>query len=131
MREMRYLWREPIRMDNSRLIAVLGKEPHTPLDDGVEATLIGLGSLAPTNIHRGATPHTAKRVPNHSLEPHGPAEVAEISREEPARILDLDSVQANLEFQAIVTLPNVPPRLLQVLGGLSLLGIFRRVVRHG
>jgi len=47
MREMRYLWREPIRMDNSRLIAVLGKEPHTPLDEAVEATLIGLGSIAP------------------------------------------------------------------------------------
>jgi len=44
MREMRYLWREPIRMDNSRLIAVLGKEPHTPLDEAVEATLIGQGS---------------------------------------------------------------------------------------
>ena len=29
-----------------------------------------------------------------------------------------------------VTLPNVPPRLLQVLGGLGLAGIFHRVVRH-
>jgi nucleoside-diphosphate-sugar epimerase len=43
MREMRYLWREPLRMDNARLTAVLGKEPHTPLDEAVEATLIGLG----------------------------------------------------------------------------------------
>ena len=48
MREMRYLWREPIRMDNSRLIAVLGEEPHTALDAAVEATLLGLGSIAPT-----------------------------------------------------------------------------------
>jgi nucleoside-diphosphate-sugar epimerase len=48
MREMRYLWRQPLRMDNSRLTAVLGKEPHTPLDEAVEATLIGLGSIAPT-----------------------------------------------------------------------------------
>jgi nucleoside-diphosphate-sugar epimerase len=59
MREMRYLWREPIRMDNSRLVAVLGKEPHTPLDEAVEETLIGLGSIAPTHIHRSATSHTA------------------------------------------------------------------------
>ncbi|AOJ66282.1 hypothetical protein WJ32_28275 [Burkholderia ubonensis] len=43
--EMRYLWREPIRMDNARLTAVLGREPHTPLDAAVEATLVGLGCL--------------------------------------------------------------------------------------
>jgi len=43
MREMRYLWREPIRMDNARLRAALGEEPHTPLDKAVEATLVGLG----------------------------------------------------------------------------------------
>lgn len=48
MREMRYLWRTLISMDDSPLIAVLGKEPHTPLDEAVEATLIGLGSIAPT-----------------------------------------------------------------------------------
>jgi nucleoside-diphosphate-sugar epimerase len=59
MREMRYLWREPIRMDNSRLSTVLGEEPHTPLDAAVEATLLGLGSIAPTNIHRGAARHAA------------------------------------------------------------------------
>ena len=43
MREMRYLWREPVRMDNARLIAALGREPHTPLDEALEATLVGLG----------------------------------------------------------------------------------------
>jgi nucleoside-diphosphate-sugar epimerase len=43
MREMRYLWREPLRMDNARLIAALGQEPHTPLDEALEATLVGLG----------------------------------------------------------------------------------------
>jgi nucleoside-diphosphate-sugar epimerase len=32
MREMRYLWREPVRMDNARLITALGQESHTPLD---------------------------------------------------------------------------------------------------
>jgi nucleoside-diphosphate-sugar epimerase len=43
--EMRYLWREPVQMDNARLAAVLGREPHTPLDEAVEATLVGLGCL--------------------------------------------------------------------------------------
>lgn len=43
--EMRYLWREPIRMDNARVTAVLGCEPVTPLDTAVEATLAGLGCL--------------------------------------------------------------------------------------
>jgi nucleoside-diphosphate-sugar epimerase len=47
MREMRYLWRQPVRMDNARLVAALGREPHTPLDEAVEATLVGLGCLAP------------------------------------------------------------------------------------
>jgi nucleoside-diphosphate-sugar epimerase len=45
MLEMRYLWREPLRMDNSRLVAFLGQEPHTPLDDSVKEALKGLGCL--------------------------------------------------------------------------------------
>ena len=51
MREMRYLWREPLRMGNGRLIAALGREPHTPLDEAIEATLVGLGCL---NVSAGA-----------------------------------------------------------------------------
>ncbi|WP_175842325.1 NAD-dependent epimerase/dehydratase family protein [Burkholderia contaminans] len=43
--EMRYLWREPVRLDNTRVTAVLGREPVTPLDTAVEATLAGLGCL--------------------------------------------------------------------------------------
>jgi nucleoside-diphosphate-sugar epimerase len=42
LREMRYLWSEPLRMDNSKLVAVLGREPHIPLDEAVEATLEGM-----------------------------------------------------------------------------------------
>ncbi len=45
MLEMRYLWRVPLHMDNSRLEAVLGSEPHTPLEAAVETTLRGLGCL--------------------------------------------------------------------------------------
>lgn len=43
--EMSYLWREPLRLDNSRLVAFLGEEPHTPLDEAVRASLQGLGCL--------------------------------------------------------------------------------------
>ncbi len=47
--EMRYLWQQPLRMDNRRLLAVLGTEPHTPLALAVEATLKGLGCLSLPN----------------------------------------------------------------------------------
>jgi nucleoside-diphosphate-sugar epimerase len=45
MGEMRYLWEAPLRMDNSRLRAVLGHEPHTALEEAVEATLTAMGNL--------------------------------------------------------------------------------------
>ncbi|SHO62821.1 Nucleoside-diphosphate-sugar epimerase [Pseudoxanthobacter soli DSM 19599] len=38
--EMRYLWREPVRLDGARL-AALGIEAHTPLDAAVRETLAG------------------------------------------------------------------------------------------
>lgn len=44
--EMRYLWREPLQLDNRRLRAWLGEEPRTPLDQAIEATLRGLGCVA-------------------------------------------------------------------------------------
>jgi nucleoside-diphosphate-sugar epimerase len=47
--EMRYLWRQPIRMSNTKLIAVLGHEPLTPLDVAVETTLRGLKCLPAVN----------------------------------------------------------------------------------
>jgi nucleoside-diphosphate-sugar epimerase len=47
--EMRYLWRQPVRLDNRRLVDVLGAEPHTPLDVAVERTLEGLGCLPATD----------------------------------------------------------------------------------
>jgi nucleoside-diphosphate-sugar epimerase len=45
IREMRHLWREPLRLDNARLVAALGAEPHTPIDAAVRDTLAGLGCL--------------------------------------------------------------------------------------
>jgi nucleoside-diphosphate-sugar epimerase len=43
--EMRYLWQVPLRLSNARLVALLGNEPHTPLDRAVQATLAGQGCL--------------------------------------------------------------------------------------
>jgi nucleoside-diphosphate-sugar epimerase len=45
MLEMRYLWRKPLRLDNRKLIGLLGAEPHRPLDEAIRRTLIGLGCL--------------------------------------------------------------------------------------
>ncbi|HVJ54210.1 MAG TPA: NAD(P)H-binding protein [Aliidongia sp.] len=45
MDEMRYLWREGLFLDNRRLAAHLGSEPHTPFDIAVRTALAGLGCL--------------------------------------------------------------------------------------
>ena len=37
--EMRYLWSRPLRLDNGKLVALLGEEPHTPLADAVRGAL--------------------------------------------------------------------------------------------
>jgi len=39
---MRYLWRNPIRLDNARLATFLGQEPHTPLREAVGRTIAAL-----------------------------------------------------------------------------------------
>jgi len=46
LREMRYLWRRPIGLDNERLVRFLGSEPHTPLDEAVATSLADMGLLA-------------------------------------------------------------------------------------
>lgn len=46
LKEMRYLWTEPLRMDNAKLVATLGSEPRTPLDTAVRRTLESMGCLA-------------------------------------------------------------------------------------
>jgi len=45
MLEMRYLWEEPVLLDNTRLVARLGEEPHTPIVEALTAALTGLGCL--------------------------------------------------------------------------------------
>ena len=42
---MRYLWRETLHMTNTKLVAELGSEPHTPLDEAVRAALQAFGCL--------------------------------------------------------------------------------------
>ncbi len=43
--EMRYLWQVPLRLDNAKLVARLGSEPHTPLDEAVAKTLREMKAL--------------------------------------------------------------------------------------
>ena len=43
---MRYLWRTPHRLDNTRLCAVICDEPHTPFDQAVRQALADLGLVA-------------------------------------------------------------------------------------
>jgi nucleoside-diphosphate-sugar epimerase len=38
--EMRYLWQQPVRMRQGRLVAFLGEVPHTPLADAVRASVL-------------------------------------------------------------------------------------------
>jgi nucleoside-diphosphate-sugar epimerase len=45
MLEMRYLWNQPVLMDNAKLVRLLGREPHTPLAEALRAALAGQGSL--------------------------------------------------------------------------------------
>lgn len=42
---MRYLWREPLRLDNRKLASLIGPEPNTPVDEALRQTLSGLGCL--------------------------------------------------------------------------------------
>jgi nucleoside-diphosphate-sugar epimerase len=45
IREMRYLWEIDIALDNSRLAALIGGEPHTPLDRALADSLAGQGCI--------------------------------------------------------------------------------------
>jgi nucleoside-diphosphate-sugar epimerase len=55
MIEMRWLWKEPLELLNEKLVAFLGEEPHTPLDEALRETLRGLGCFAdPTAAHARA-----------------------------------------------------------------------------
>ncbi|MFI4975168.1 MAG: NAD-dependent epimerase/dehydratase family protein [Caulobacterales bacterium] len=60
--EMRYLWRRPIGLDNARLTAFLGAEPHTPIDAALRATLSDMGVLEETPAARPPQIHQLPRA---------------------------------------------------------------------
>lgn len=47
--DMRYLWTTPHRLDNTRLRALIGDEPHTPFDQAVRQALADLGLVTSPN----------------------------------------------------------------------------------
>jgi nucleoside-diphosphate-sugar epimerase len=55
MLEMRYLWTRRLELDNRKLIAFLGQEPHTALEPALLATLTGLDCIAPSPAGAPAT----------------------------------------------------------------------------
>ena len=52
--KMRFLWREPVQLDDSKLKAFLGKDLYTPVDHAVRAALIGAGCMTDTSGHAPA-----------------------------------------------------------------------------
>lgn len=44
--EMRTYWQHPLRLDNRELVALLGEEPGTPLDEALRTTLSEMACLA-------------------------------------------------------------------------------------
>jgi hypothetical protein len=55
--EMRYLWKVPVRLDNRKLVAALGREPRTDLDTAVRQTLRDLGITFPHSSTQGRVEH--------------------------------------------------------------------------
>jgi hypothetical protein len=54
--EMRYLWRIPLRLDNTKLVSTIGSEPHTSLEAALGQTLAALGCL-PSSDYSTKRPH--------------------------------------------------------------------------
>lgn len=60
MLEMRYLWSQTLLLDNRKLVAFLGEEPHTPLAEALATTLTALGiGPAPTALSARGSPASA------------------------------------------------------------------------
>jgi len=60
--EMRYLWQRPLRLDNAKLVSLIGPEPHSPLDSAVRETLIALGCLPLTQSRPAAARAAGSRA---------------------------------------------------------------------
>lgn len=55
MCKMRYLWKSPAQLDDSKLVAFLGRRPYTPIEDAVRTTLMGIGCMPLPTGHVAAT----------------------------------------------------------------------------
>jgi len=53
--EMRTFWQHPLRLDSSALVALLGEEPHTPLNEAMATTLDALGCLPDNRVPTGTS----------------------------------------------------------------------------
>jgi nucleoside-diphosphate-sugar epimerase len=45
LRKMRYLWKSSVQLDDSKLVAFLGRSPYTPIEGALRTTLMGIGCL--------------------------------------------------------------------------------------
>ncbi|WP_329741157.1 NAD-dependent epimerase/dehydratase family protein [Dyella sp. A6] len=61
LREMRYLWQRPLQLDNRKLVALLGAEPHTRLAQAVETTLRGMHCLPAADTAKRPAPLPSPR----------------------------------------------------------------------
>lgn len=52
--KMRYLWRDRVQLDDTRLKAFLGSELYTPFEQAVRAALVGAGCISSVASHAGA-----------------------------------------------------------------------------
>jgi nucleoside-diphosphate-sugar epimerase len=62
--EMRYLWQLPLRLDNTKLRALLGEEPHTRLDQAIKDTLAALNCLPTRTKALAVTEDMQTNTPN-------------------------------------------------------------------
>lgn len=65
MLEMRYLWDEPVLLDDTRLVRQLGAEPRTPLVEALRAALAGQGSLPLTAREENCSVKRGHAAPQH------------------------------------------------------------------
>lgn len=54
LQEMRYLWSRPHALANDALVALIGPEPHTPLDQALQRALADLGLLDGAKSHHAS-----------------------------------------------------------------------------
>ena len=64
MRDMRYLWEVALQLDNAKLYAYIGEEPHTPTDAALAATL---GHLLASGSHGRSASTELKQSANNSM----------------------------------------------------------------